>query len=252
MIALFSLAANNFLLFHIAAEGITIVIGVAVFFHFLHSRTECPDSFLMLIGYACLLTACIDFLHVLIYFGMGVPISDSANKATQLWLAGRYVLAVSFLAAPFFFGRVYSEWLFRIVFTVLGMITLYAIFFWHGLPACLTPEHSLTSFKIYNESIIIAIFALAMIPFYLNRDRLNHNYYKGIQITLSIFILTEICFSLYINVYSVINILGHMFKVFAYVFVFFSLILNDANSSVCKYEGLRAFLLREGKPFAKL
>jgi hypothetical protein len=40
---------------------------------------------------------------------------------------------------------------------------------------------------------------------------------------LATFIVSEACFSIYINVYSVVNILGHILKVFAYVFIYYVL-----------------------------
>ncbi|OPY55828.1 MAG: hypothetical protein A4E55_02416 [Pelotomaculum sp. PtaU1.Bin035] len=229
VIALFALAAENFLLFHIAAEGITIVIGIIFIIKVYKIRETYSNSLMILLGCALLAVGLIDFLHVITYFGMEVPIRDSANKSTQLWIAGRYVLSISFLLAPFFLKRKYPGYYFYLVYALVSSIILGAIFLSETIPACLTEDKGLTNFKIYNEYIIIAIFFFALAHFYGNRKLIDRNCFVGTQVALIIFIVSEICFILYMQVYSVVNILGHMLKVLAYVYVYYGLVLHEPN-----------------------
>ncbi|MGE5396826.1 MAG: MASE3 domain-containing protein [Chitinophagales bacterium] len=229
LIALFTLAASGFLLFHIAAEGITIVIAVMIFNYSRKSIGTSGNSFVFLLGCALAAVSIIDFLHVLTYYGMGVLIKDTANKATQLWLAGRYILSLSLLFAPFCLTRKFLERNIYLAFTAITMAMVLIVFFYQGLPDCLTPARGLTTFKIYNEYIVIGILLMAFYHLRRNQSLVNRKSYLGILAALAVFILTEICFTLYINVYSIVGILGHMFKVFGYILFYYAIIVNDLN-----------------------
>lgn len=233
LIALFTLAASGFLLFHIAAEGITIVIAVLIFLYSRKVRSN--NSFVLLLGSALAVVGVIDFFHVLTYYGMGVLIKDNANKATQLWLAGRYILSVTLLFAPSALKKEYSQHIMYLIFVAAAMLMLSLTFFYQELPVCLTPAHGLTSFKIYSEYGIILLLGLALYRFYRKRESMNPYSHKGIQSFLAVFIISEICFTLYIDVFSIIGVLGHMFKVLEYVLLYYAIIANDPNdlNNIC-------------------
>lgn len=227
LLALFALAAESFLLFHIAAEGITIVIGIIIFVKSCQTLKNSVNSFMVFLGTAFMFVAFYDFIHLLTYHGMDFPVRDSADKSTQLWLAGRYVLSVSFLLAPFFMVRKFPAYWFHLVNTVAAAAILSAVFFSRLVPVCLVLDKGLTKFKIYNEYIICVIFLLAILHFLKKRVMMDRDAFTGITAALSVFIVSEICFTLYIGVYAVVNILGHILKVLAYGFIYYGIVFND-------------------------
>ena len=95
----------SFLLFHCLAELISVIVAVSAFAVAWNARRYQDDSFLIFLGMALLTVGALDLVHTLSYQGMGVFPGVGANPSTQLWLAGRYLAAVSFLLAPALIGR---------------------------------------------------------------------------------------------------------------------------------------------------
>ena len=116
------------------------------------------------------------------------------------------------MPSVYFFLSIYT---FLITFTLINAGILAAVFYFQSVPSCLTNQGHLTPFKIFNEYIILAIFLLSLIHFYQKREQIHRESFIGIAVAIIICILSEICFTLYMQVYSVINILGHILKVLA-------------------------------------
>ena len=104
--ALFVISQRNFLLFHGLAELASIAVGWAVFMLVWNARAFLADDALVFLGIASLFIGLVDLLHTLAYKGMGIfDPGWGANLATQLWIAGRGMEAVSWLVFPLLFGR---------------------------------------------------------------------------------------------------------------------------------------------------
>jgi len=102
-LSLSSLYSYN--LFHSLAELFCIIIAASVFVIAWNTRSLTPNPYLLFIGISYLFVTFIDIIHTLSYKGMGVFVSSDANMPTQLWIAGRYLQAISLLLAPYFIGR---------------------------------------------------------------------------------------------------------------------------------------------------
>ncbi|MBW2324263.1 MAG: PAS domain-containing sensor histidine kinase, partial [Deltaproteobacteria bacterium] len=88
------------------------------------------------------------------YKGMGVFKGDSANLSTQLWIAARYLEALSFLFATFFLKwRQRTIFVFTFYAAVSGLL-LFTIFFWQIFPVCFQEGAGLTAFKKTSEYVI--------------------------------------------------------------------------------------------------
>lgn len=165
----------GYLLFHSLAEGFSIVIACGIFMIGWNSRRLLQNHYLLFIGIAYLYVGGIDFLHMLAYKGMGVFEGYGANLPTQLWIAGRYVEALSLLAATIFLHRKLSP---RPTFVAYGLsagLLLGSIFYWKIFPDCFVEGAGLTPFKIHSEYVICLIL-LAAIGFLIkNSKNLDRN-----------------------------------------------------------------------------
>ena len=86
---------------------------------------------------------------------------ESANPATQLWIAARLLQAFAMLAAPLMLTRVIRPLQLNLFFGVVSIGLIIAIvsgFF----PAAFIEGQGLTAFKIYSEYLIIIVLALAI------------------------------------------------------------------------------------------
>ena len=102
LIGLYLISHYNYLLFHILVELFSIVIGVTLFIVAWNLRRTITNHYILFIGIAYLFVAVLDTFHTLSYKGMGVFAIDSANAATQLWIAARFLQGALSSRRPLF------------------------------------------------------------------------------------------------------------------------------------------------------
>ncbi|TFF87772.1 MAG: histidine kinase, partial [Promethearchaeota archaeon] len=84
----------NYLLFHVLAEIFSIIILSGIFLVAWNTKEYSESSFFLILGISSAFIGFFDLLHTLSYKGMGFFFSGS-NLATQLWIASRYIQALS-------------------------------------------------------------------------------------------------------------------------------------------------------------
>jgi PAS domain S-box-containing protein len=233
-VALYATNLENYVLFHSMAELFRIVIAAGIFVIAWNTRKFMPNTYLLFIGVAYLYIAFIDLLHTLAYKGMGVFPGADANLPTQLWIAGRYLEAVSLCAAPFFLGKKLRVVPLIIAFLLATALLLLSI---HSgaFPDCFIEGRGLTTFKVVSEYAISLILAAAII--YLRKKR---EYFEKPVLNLLIWsmittIASEMTFTLYQDVYGFFNLLGHYFKIVSFYLIYAALIQTNLKKP---YESL--------------
>jgi len=93
---------HSYLLFHSVAETITIVVIFSTCTLFWNSRHFGLNGAFLVLSTGLAFYGGLNILHLLAYKGMGVFTGFDANLPTQLWIGERYLLGLSFLAAPLF------------------------------------------------------------------------------------------------------------------------------------------------------
>src|SRR5512142_2000871 len=91
LIGLYLTSLHSYLLFHTLIELFTIVVAAGAFVIAWNARAYINNNYLLFIGIASVFIAFLDALHTLSYDGMGVFAQHTANLATQLWTAARYM-----------------------------------------------------------------------------------------------------------------------------------------------------------------
>ncbi|MCK5071062.1 MAG: PAS domain S-box protein, partial [Desulfocapsa sp.] len=147
------------------------------------------------------------------YKGMGVFSGNDANTPTQLWIAGRYMESLVFLAAPLFFTRKINTRFIFIGFITITSLALLSIFYFQNFPACFIEGKGLTTFKKRSEYLICFILLAALWHLIAKRELLAPIVLKLIAVSLVASIISELCFTFYVSVYGLSNILGHYFKI---------------------------------------
>ena len=136
LIGLYLISHYNYLLFHILVELFSIVIAVSLFIVAWNLRRTITNHYILFVGIAYLFVAVLDTFHTLSYKGVGVFAIDSADTATQLWMAARFLQGASLLAAPYFLKRRLYSGLAVFLYTVVTALILGSIYFWNLFPAC--------------------------------------------------------------------------------------------------------------------
>lgn len=221
----FALNSYNFLLFHATAETFSIIIAFGMFSVAWNTRAYSHNSHLFLIGTAFAAIAVVDFLHTVAYKGMPVFPEYGANLPTQLWIAARFMEAVTMLAAPLLLRKkIPAAPLLSIA--AATAIAATALIFTGLFPECYREGRGLTPFKVISEYIIIALLLLAILLFTRRRREMTPNSYQLIIAALITTIFSELAFTFYIDVYSLSNTVGHYLKIVSYSFLYIAVIRN--------------------------
>ena len=223
MAVLFVANLHSFLLFHGLAEAFSMIVAGSVFLLAWNTRQFLGNGYLLFMGASFAFAAGLDLLHTLAYKGMGVFPEHGSNLPTQIWIASRYLHALSFLAAPSFLDRKLSA---RPVLAAYGLISgllLWAIF-GGWFPECYREGQGLTRFKVVGEFVIMALFAGAIYRLRRHRAAFSPLVLGYLTASLVLNIASDLAFTLYVGVYDLSNQVGHILKVMAYFCVYKALV----------------------------
>ncbi|MBU0664753.1 MAG: response regulator [Proteobacteria bacterium] len=210
---------------HIFSETFSIIVSMMIF-ALIYASTEKRPVPILLLGCAFLAVGLLDFAHTLSYKGMPDFITPAnPEKGLNFWLAARLIFALAMLAFVLLPWRPFSSprsryWL------LSGSLILTALIYWLGLyhqdiwPTTYIEGQGLTRFKIGAEYTIMAILLGSAILFY-QQARISDTPYDAASlfVAVSITILSELTFTLYTDVFDIFNVLGHLYKILAYIFI---------------------------------
>ncbi len=214
----------NFLLFHSLAELFSIVIAFGIFIVAWHSRRLLDNNYLLFLGIAYIFVAIVDSIHTLAYKGMGVFIEYDANLPTQLWIVARYMESLSLFMAPFFFKRRLNVNVVLVAYTIALSILLGMIFYWRIFPDCFIEGVGLTPFKKFSEYIISLILLGSMVLLIRKKTEFEKNVLIWLIWSIITTIISELAFTLYISVYGLSNLIGHLFKIISFYLIYKAII----------------------------
>ncbi len=216
LLAMYLISLRSYLLFHSLVEVFTIVVAAGIFMIAWNARDYINNNYLLFIGIASVFVAFLDLLHTLAYEGMGVFPGDTANLATQLWVAGRYVQSISWAIAPLFLTRRLKVSLEIGVFVILICLLVLSIFYWHIFPVAYVEGIGLTSFKKISEYVIAVIFLGAIGLLLHAQKEFEATVGRLVALSLGLTIAAEIAFTSYVSVYGGANLAGHLLRLVAF------------------------------------
>lgn len=224
---------SSYVPLHTFLETISIVVSVMTFGICWGIKIKDRASNFLIIATMFLGVALLDFLHVISFKGMPDFITASGReKGIYFWLAARSLSAFSLIIlslrpwSTFRFNN--TRWI--ILFSVL---TYVAIVTWIGLwhfqvfPRTFVEGVGLTKFKIYFEYLIFSVYILSIFFFYRRMNILRSYDVVSLFIASSIMAMSELFFTLYIEVSDIYNVVGHIYKVIAYAYVYKSIYLES-------------------------
>ncbi|MCZ7381785.1 MAG: PAS domain S-box protein [Candidatus Methanoperedens sp.] len=225
----------SYLVFHNIAEFFSIIVSFSIFGVGWYTFNQSRDRHALFLSTAFLGIGLLDFMHTLSYAGMPAFITpNSANKSTQLWIAARMFTAIVFLASAFIESDSKSRWLTKlnllaIIFTISGLVFIGIIFYPLYMPATFIENIGLTPFKIYSEYLIISLLILTS-AVYWKRFLRTGNRMLIFYIAAFVFcIFSELAFAGYKSVFDTYNVLGHIYKVAAFVLIYYGIFITTVK-----------------------
>ena len=221
----------RYLPLHTFVEVVSIAVAALVFGVVWNAYSE-ERSDLVVLGCALFAAALIDFAHVLSYAGMPDFVTPSgAQKSIFFWLAARTVAAAGLLAAAFWPHRPLAAARSRYAGLALAL-GVAALVYWIGLfhqsvlPRMFVQGSGLTPMKRLAELFIIALLAGAAVLFYRRRTA------EGAALCAAslLSILSELCFTLYSALTDIFTLLGHVYKIAAYAFLYRAVFVTSVRA----------------------
>lgn len=205
----------NYKVFHLLAEGGSAAIAVSVFVVTWVSRRYLPSGFFVAIGIGYAHVAALDFTHAISYKDIGLLDRGSANIATQLWMAARFVEVTSLLTAFLFVARPAPFDRLRAYHLAAFAAILVAVFSLRIFPDCFLDDSGLTRFKIVGEYAVI-VGLLAVILATVRRRSAFDAAFVGLFLAfLLVRATSELMFTTYGSVFDHANMAGHLLKMAA-------------------------------------
>lgn len=215
---------HSYLLFHNFAEILSIVIGCGIFTVAWNARSFMESGYLLFLGIAYLGVAFLDLLHTLSYAGMGVFQGHDADLPTQLWIAARYLQALSLAFVITLPPRKMPAGYLVAGFSAAVGILIVTTFYWPVFPTCWDPEGGLTPFKKISEYIISAILIGTLIAIYFRRSRFDRLVAGFLGASILFMAGSEMAFTLYTDPYAAANMTGHLMKIVSSLLIYMAFV----------------------------
>jgi diguanylate cyclase (GGDEF)-like protein/PAS domain S-box-containing protein len=227
LLGLYLTSLYNYLLFHSLAEIFSIVIAFSIFVLAWNCRNIIDNNYLIFLGIAYLFVGFIDIIHTLAYAGMGVFQGFGANLPTQLWIIGRYLESISLLLACFILNKKKIKFNLVLLGYIITVSLLFlSIFYWKIFPSCFIEGSGLTPFKKNSEYIISLILAASLFFLLRRKEKFDSKILQWLVISILLTIASELAFTFYISVYGLSNLIGHIFKIISFYFIYQAIVVT--------------------------
>jgi signal transduction histidine kinase len=223
-LALLLIGIKNYLLFHTLAELFSIVIACGIFMVAWNSRRFMDSSFFLFLGIAYIFIGGLDAFHTMAYTGMGIFSATDTNLPTQLWIAARYLQALSLLAAAIDIGRDLRARHILFGYALVFLLLLGILFYTDLFPDCFIEGIGLTPFKKTSEYVISLFFGVGILALVRKRDEFDGGVFRLLIASIVLTICSELAFTFYIHAYGFSNFVGHFFKIVAFYLVYKAII----------------------------
>lgn len=219
-------SAAGFLVVHSLMEIFAVVVAALIFFIVYGARDTGRTLRAVVLGYAFLAVAVFDVLHLLSYAGMPDTITpNSPHKSILFWLCARVAGVLGLLAyilLPPLEVRRESLYRWGALATLLAVMMVgLSILIWPGQPpAMYVPGEGLTPTKVAMEWLVVSLYLLAAGLLWWRRERLAGCDTHSLLLALLLMAAGELFFTVYVEVSSTANLLGHTYKVIAFYFLY--------------------------------
>lgn len=230
--------------------GIAGIAGYLVLHNLMEVAAICVATMIFAIGWnisqhrhsgnvlilACIFlgVALLDFSHAMSFAGMPDFITPSSEeKGINFWLAARSLAVLGLLIVAFRSWQKPCTTNRYIMLAAVLLLTalLHAVLLLHPqlLPDTFEPGRGLTAFKVNYEYALIALNLLAA-GFFLWQMTKPRNFNASYLFAAAVILaMSEFFFTLYAEVTDLYNLVGHFYKIAAYVFLYRALFVETVQ-----------------------
>lgn len=232
---LLDMKAASFLPLHTFMETFSVMVSMLIFAvgWTLYGVERAKPT--LILSCVLLSVGILDFVHLLSYPGMPDFISPSSvQKSIYFWLCARSVLAVAMLASVFInwqsFHHTGTRYIFLvfILFSTL-LLSWIGLFYLDSTPVFFIKDIGLTRTKIQIETLLSILYFVAGLLFLVRARQKKIAWMADLSISSFIMALAETYFTLYQSPYDINNLMGHIYKVIAYAYLYKAIFLHSVR-----------------------
>ncbi len=234
-----------YLPFHSLVEVFAVVVAAMIFVTGWHVRDERRPAASVMLACAFLSVGLMDLAHFLSYEGMAAFITpNTPHKGIVFWLAARYAAALALLAYIAMSGnpRQGSLPMTLLAGSLALSATIFAVGIWHPhwVPSTFVTGQGLTPFKLFAESGVALIGLITLALFHRRRKALQGVCLPALGYALALMLASELFFMIYSHVTDMSNVVGHIYKVLAYLFLYRALFLDNVRTPIDRLRQARS------------
>lgn len=227
---------------HAVLETFTTAIAGMVFGVAWNAYSKERPGNVLFLASGLFATGILGVAHMLSFAGMPDFVTSSGpEKAINFWLATRYLLVIVLLWTALRPWKPLSHPNRRYVqlgayLCLVGLVLWVGLYHQQLLPRTFIPGHGLTPLKIGAEYLLVGLFLVAAIAFLrLSRPDATYNL-SSLSMAAMVFMLSELCFTLYSDVTDVFNLLGHVYNLIAYGYVYHAVFVCSVREPFARLE----------------
>ncbi len=250
--------ADTYLWLHTAMETLAVTICGMIFGLYWAMDNRQIARGVTILSCGLLGVALLDFGHLLSYHGMPTFVTpSSADKAISFWLAARALAALALLGAALSVATTFAAASSRYALVALTLLVA-GLGFWvilghpDRLPPWFVPGQGVTRSKILAEYLLTAVYMAAAFGFY-RQCRRHPGEGNALLLAASIVAaLSELWFTAYASVSDQSNLLGHIYKIIAYLLIYEALFTKGVQEPYEHLDHSRRALAESEKRFRSL
>ncbi|HQI27690.1 MAG TPA: MASE3 domain-containing protein [Sedimentisphaerales bacterium] len=217
---LYAISHYDFLLFHCLAEGVSIIIAIAVFAIFWNTRQFLDNGVYLVIGLGCLFAAFFDVIYVLSYPGMTVLPQADGNTALQAKTVAQWYVSLSCVGAAFFLRRRIRQGLALWFYGAVLVLAFASIFYWRIFPDCFVEGVGITPFERIGLVISCIAYFCTLVLLFSNRREFDSRVFKLLAATLIAFLVQDAACAVAKEINGPARTIAHLCQVTAIYFVY--------------------------------
>jgi diguanylate cyclase (GGDEF)-like protein/PAS domain S-box-containing protein len=231
----FALNPNSYAWLHAALEAFSISVAGLIFAIGWSAPRDRVPRIVALLACSFLGIAILDFSHTMVFPGMpGYTVPGDVQTAIGFWFAARGLGVAALLAAawlpwnnaPF----KHRHWLVAGILALVVLTHAVVLLYPDALPIFYTAASGLTPVKIRLEWVLIGGYALAALQFARHLRKPRRFNAASLFASAALMVMSELCLSLYSSPIDRYNLVGHIYKVLAYVFLYHALFVETIQA----------------------
>lgn len=233
---------NPYLTFHMIVETFSIIVSFSIFGVGYYTYNQSQNKYALFLSCAFLAIGLVDIMHMLSFPNMPAFITpNSTNKGILFWISARLISALALIMSVYIYADTAKRWISKkyllpAVLIISTLIFVLAIFYPLNLPQMFIEGSGLTTSKIFLEWALIVMFACASILYWKRFLKTGENFIILILAALIISIFGELSFTLYKSAFDTYNMLGHIYKLMAFIMIYASIFYLTISKPYQKLE----------------